>query len=250
VTRDAFDFFLLYLSDYDYASHALGPDAAHDALLRCDAAVGALGEAAGGMDALLERYAVVIVSDHGQTAVTRAADLRAAFRGVPGVLATASNRAGMVYRLDDCRLEAGELARRLDGEAAAEVVLYRDGEDAVARRDGEELRFAPAGAGFRVSGDAAILGHPDAFRRAWAALACPNAGELLVSATSGWEFSDLGGRDHVGGGSHGSLLAGDSEVPVVVAGLDGRPERVVDVAPAILGHFGVAPPAYVTDRAA
>ena len=28
VTRDGFDFLLFYLSDYDYASHAAGPDAA------------------------------------------------------------------------------------------------------------------------------------------------------------------------------------------------------------------------------
>jgi predicted AlkP superfamily pyrophosphatase or phosphodiesterase len=250
VTRDAFDFFLLYLSDYDYASHAVGPDAAHDTLVRCDAAIGALGEAAGGMDALLERYAVVVVSDHGQTAVSQVTDLREAFRGEAGVLAAASNRAGMVYRLDGCRLEVDELARRLDGRSAVEVVLYRDGDEAVARREGEELRFAPAGAGFRVSGDGAILDHPDAFRRTWAALSCPNAGELLVSAAPGWEFSDLGGRDHAGGGSHGSLVAADSEVPVVVAGLDSLPARLVDVAPAILRHFGVAPPAYVSDRAA
>ena len=40
------------------------------------------------------------------------------------------------------------------------------------------------------------------------------AGEVLVSATEGFEFSDLGGGDHVGGGSHGSLVAGDSEVPL------------------------------------
>ncbi len=29
VTRDGFDFLLFYLSDYDYASHASGPDTAH-----------------------------------------------------------------------------------------------------------------------------------------------------------------------------------------------------------------------------
>ena len=33
----------------------------------------------------------------------------------------------------------------------------------------------------------------------------PNAGELIVSAAAGWEFADLGGRHHAGGGTHGSL---------------------------------------------
>src|SRR5439155_18796707 len=67
VTRDGFDLLVYYLPDYDYASHALGPDSAHEALARSDAAVAALMDAAGGRDAFLERYAVVLCSDHGQT---------------------------------------------------------------------------------------------------------------------------------------------------------------------------------------
>src|SRR5207237_6411605 len=46
VTRDAFDLLVFYLPDYDYASHALGPGAAHEALARADAAIAALVEAA------------------------------------------------------------------------------------------------------------------------------------------------------------------------------------------------------------
>ena len=70
VTRDGFDFLVFYLSDYDYASHAQGPDAAHEALARCDDAVGSLIEAAGGADEFLERYAVILCADHGQTPVS------------------------------------------------------------------------------------------------------------------------------------------------------------------------------------
>ena len=39
VTRDGFDLLVYYLPDYDYASHAVGPDSAHEALARSDAAV-------------------------------------------------------------------------------------------------------------------------------------------------------------------------------------------------------------------
>ncbi len=67
VTRDGFDLLVYYLPDYDFASHAQGPDAAHDALRRSDAAVGALLEAAGGPDEFLDRYALVVCSDHGQS---------------------------------------------------------------------------------------------------------------------------------------------------------------------------------------
>jgi len=78
-----------------------------------------------------------------------------------------------------------------------------------------------------------------------------DAGEVVVSAAAGWEFEDLGGRHHRGGGSHGSLLEGDSVVPILTVGLDAvAPRTVVDVAPAILDHFGVRAPGYVLDRAA
>ena len=42
VTRDAFDLLVFYLPDYDYASHAGGPDTAHEALARSDSAIAAL----------------------------------------------------------------------------------------------------------------------------------------------------------------------------------------------------------------
>ena len=240
VTRDGFDFLFFYLPDYDFASHAKGPDATEEALVRSDAAIGALIESAGGPDEFLERYAVVVCSDHGQTPVERVVSLQTSFAGVDHVVVTASNRAGMVYRLPACREDAAGLARRLDGTGACEVALFREGGEAVARRDGEELRFAPADGGWRTSGDAAILDQPDALERSWCALANPNAGEVIVSPPAGLEFTDLAGRSHLGGGSHGSLEAGDSEVPILAVGLEQPvPERIVDLTPLVLEHFGV-----------
>ena len=65
---------------------------------------------------------------------------------------------------------------------------------------------------------------------------------MLVSAAAGYEFTDLAGRPHAGGGSHGSLVAGDSEVPIVTVGLDGDPRSIVDLAPVALAHFGIGTP--------
>jgi hypothetical protein len=62
------------------------------------------------------------------------------------------------------------------------------------------------------------------------------------------EFADLGGRHHAGGGSHGSLEAGDSEVPMLAVGLE-PPTAIVDVAPAILRHFGVEAPPSMSEAA-
>ena len=260
VTRDGFDFLVFYLPDYDYASHISGPDAAVQALERADAAVGELMAAAGGYEAFLDRYAIVVCSDHGQTRVDRVAALQDAFAdldvftGRRGTVAdgcdavvTASNRSGMVYALGG--QPPRELAERLDGVPAVDLALFLEDGQTVARKDGNEVRFAPDETGWAVTGDAGILvadEYPNAFERVWCALACPNAGEVIVSAAEGWEFADLGGRHHSGGGSHGSLLAGDSTVPMLAAGFEGSPlprdASVTDLAPLALAHFGVQPP--------
>jgi hypothetical protein len=203
------------------------------------------------MDSLLERYAVVVMADHGQTGVRAAVSLGEVYAGVEGILPLASNRAAHVYLRPGCRLDPREVASRLDSIPAAETTLFREGDGAVARREGEELAFAPDGeGGFSLSGDASILGYPDALARAWAALANPNTGEVLVSAAEGYEFVDLGGAHHVGGGSHGSLVAGDTEVPLLTVGIEGTADSIVGVAPLVLSHFGVSAPAYTVGRAA
>ncbi len=261
VTRDGFDFLVYYLPDYDYAAHVTGPDGSPDALGRSDACIGRLLDAAGGLDAFLERYALLVIADHGQTSVDTAVRLEKSFRDLrvlsprrprpdrSDIAVTASNRAAMLYLLEGARHDARELAERLDAEPAADAVLFLEDGEAVARRDGEELRFAPEDGGFRTSGDPGVLDrerYPDGIERAWHALRCSRAGDVIVSAAEGYEFADLGGRHHLGGGSHGSLLAGDSLVPIVGVGLDlaRLPERptIADLAPLVLRHFGVEPP--------
>ena len=218
VTRDGFDLLVFYLPDYDYASHAAGPAGARQALERSDAAIGALLDAAGGPDAFLERYAVIVCSDHGQSNVDRVARLDAG-----SDMVTASNRAAMVYT-DDPRCAA----ERLDDQPAAGIVCFREGDRVVARRHGDE-------------DDAILDAVPDGRVRAAAALANPNAGEVLVSAAPGWEFLDLAGRHHLGGGSHGSLEPADSEVPMLTIGLGPPPESIAGVKAAIVRHFEIAP---------
>ena len=251
VTRDGFDFFVYYLPDYDFASHHYGPEGTAGALARSDAAVGALLEAAGGGDEFLDRYAVILCSDHGQTPVRRGVRLErslASFRLAPPrgptngaeLAVTASNRVGMVYRLPGCRADTRELALRLEEEPALDVVLFREGEEVIVRREGAELRLARDEDDWRATGDARLLPEPDAFERVWAALANPNVGDLVVTAAEGVELADIGGRHHAGGGSHGSLCRGDSEVPMVTIGTGPPPRRIVDVAPLAASHFGVA----------
>ena len=134
---------------------------------------------------------------------------------------TASNRAAMVYTDEPRRA-----AERLDAEPSAGIVLFEEDGRIVARRDGDE--------------DLALLDEvPDGRRRAEAALRNPNAGEVLVSATAGYEFADLAGRAHLGGGSHGSLAAADSEVPMLTVGLGEPPASITGIKPLIARHFSV-----------
>ena len=217
VTRDGFDLLVYYLPDYDYASHAAGPESAYDALARSDAAIAALMDAAGGPDEFLERYAVLVCSDHGQSKVEHVARL-----DVGDDLVTASNRAAMVYT-DDPRA----IAESLDDEPSAGIVLFEEDGRVVARRDGDE-------------DDALLDGVPDGRVRAAGALANPNAGEVLVSAAPGWEFLDLAGRHHLGGGSHGSLERADSEVPMLSIGVGAPPASITQVKSVLTRHFAVS----------
>jgi hypothetical protein len=217
VTRDGFDALVYYLPDYDYASHASGPDTAHEALARSDAAISELMDAAGGPEEFLERYAIVICSDHGQSRVEQVARLDAG-----DDLVTASNRAAMVYTENP-----RAVAERLDAQPAAGIVLFEEDGEMIVRRDGDE--------------DVTMLDEvPDGRARAAAALRNPNAGEVLVSATPGWEFLDLAGRHHLGGGSHGSLEIADSEVPMLTVGLDPPPASITGVKGLVAEHFGVS----------
>jgi hypothetical protein len=81
--------------------------------------------------------------------------------------------------------------------------------------------------------------------RLWSALRAPNAGDILVSLLQGYECVDWGGASHVGGASHGALLAGDSLGPLILCGVDSdiEPRRqwaLRDVAGLVTDYFGVA----------
>jgi hypothetical protein len=122
--------------------------------------------------------------------------------------------------------EPRRLAEALDGEPSVEVALFLEDGRVVARKQGDE-------------GPAILEEYPDGFARAEGALRNPNAGEVIVSAAPGWEFVDLASRHHVGGGSHGSLATGDSEVPMLSVGLGEPPASITGIKAALLAHFSL-----------
>jgi hypothetical protein len=194
--------------------------------------------------------------------------------GEPRIAVCPSQRAAMVYALDTSErdaMRASVAALSLAIEGVDLVIwLERDAherprEGVIASTAHGELRFSPGGelrdqrgASWSVEGELRALSasardgafvsaeYPDALARVWSALTCPTSGDVLLSASDGYEFVDWGRQAHVGGGSHGSLHASDSLGALLMCGLeDPEPEPPVwairDVAPLIVGHFGSRP---------
>ena len=156
-------------------------------------------------------------------------------RGDPAgadVAVTASNRCGMVYRLGDAASMRASSPSGSTAWTAADVVLFPEDGFAVARREGEELRFRPAEDGWELAGDADVLDERRYPNGARARLARARLTRTPARCSSpprtGSSSPTSAGAHHVGGGSHGSLVAGDSTVPLVAAGFDEPPfgERV------------------------
>jgi hypothetical protein len=278
VEHDLFDFLLLSLPDNDTHSHREGPEAQLVSAELADRQLQRLMDAAGGTEEFFERHALVVLADHAHSLIDERVSLHEAFADarvlMPEDLAPQEaelavcpgQRFAMLYALDDERraelvADAVSVAAGLDG---VDLVLWREGEEGVIRSPRGELRFAPGGPAadvrgrsWRLEGQLGVLAgraqdgrflsdeYPDALGRAWSALTCPTAGDVLLSAAPGFEFIDWGGVDHVGAGSHGSLHRDDSLGPLAwwgcgPAGPDEREQWTLqDVLPMVLGHFGV-----------
>ncbi|HYN53066.1 MAG TPA: alkaline phosphatase family protein [Thermoleophilaceae bacterium] len=273
VEHDLFDFLLFSLPDNDTHSHKAGPEGQVISIAEADRALEKIMQVAGGVDAFLEDHAVIVMSDHSQTAVEDRVNLSEVFADARVLLPSdpapveaelavcPSARSAMVYVLHEARRDAlvAEAVSTLSATDGVDLVASLENGDAVVRSERGELRFAPGGpltdrrgAGWRVKGDRAALRlevkskrvtseiYPDALNRLWSALSCPHSGDVLASAELGFEFVDWGGSDHVGGGSHGSLHREDSEGVLMLCGLDvpAREEwSLTDVAPLVLDHF-------------
>jgi predicted AlkP superfamily pyrophosphatase or phosphodiesterase len=277
--HDLFDFMLFSLPDNDAYSHRNGPHAQVTSIAAADRQIERLMHAGGGPEEFLDNHAVIVASDHSQAAVEERIRLDQAFadfdvatpspsRSIGAEIALSpAQRSAMIYALDEDHPErvvsrAIETVSELEGVDL--IMSLADGEAVIRSRRGE-LRFTPGGElvdrrGLRwsVDGDLAVLRaelqdgrflsteYPDALSRAWSALKCPNAGEVLLSAAPGYEFVDWGGADHVGGGSHGSLHRSDSLGALLWCGTgpDSRRARdqwsLRDITPMITEHFEFA----------
>src|SRR5947209_8291813 len=160
--NDLCDFMLFSLPDNDAYSHKNGPHAQVTSIAAADRQLERLMHAAGGPDAFLEDYAVIVVSDHSQAPVEERIRLIEAFADFDVATQSASRsvgaevalspaqRSAMIYALDQDRRE--ELVRRcvnpIDGAEGVDLIMWceANGEpEAIVRSARGELRFAPGG---------------------------------------------------------------------------------------------------------
>jgi hypothetical protein len=278
VREDLFDFLLFSLPDNDHFAHRFGPEKTIESIAHADANFGKLAAPAGGIDPFLDEHAVVMLADHAQTDVHSALPLHTLLGGEWRVLqpnderpehaelaVSPTARAANVYVLGPPERKErvrSAVAARLGEIDGVDLVGWIAGEEAVVRSSRGELRFRPGsaetdrrGERWDLDGEWSVLGlgredgridsfdYPDCLRRLWSALGAPHAGDLVVSLAEGYECADWGGASHVGGGSHGSLLRGDSLAPLIFSGCgpdavgEGEQWALRDVAPIVRRHF-------------
>jgi hypothetical protein len=261
-------FTLVYFFEGDSLAHHEGIAAQRRYVGILDAYIREMFEAGGGMDRVLEDYAVLLVSDHGHTPLLperryvrldgilqRRTAVGARARFGPGVrmLAVPNGRAALVYL--GGAAEWGEVIEDLLGRRGVDLAAHEDGGWVVVRKAGSELRFRPgagpvdpAGRSWELAGDPGALDlrvseealrygdYPDALERLWGSVRSPRAGDVILSAAPGYTFGEVNGNFHRES-DHGSLHADDSGVFSIGLGLP-APRRITDIVPTLLAHFG------------
>ncbi len=244
VTRDGFDFLAYYLSDFDYASHAHGPEGAEDvALARTDAAIQALLDAAGGVGrvprALRGDPALRSRPDDGRP--------RGAARGCRSPrtpTASSSPRRIAPARSTCCPTRASTRRRSPARSTASRPSRRRCGSKATRRsraataRSFASARTATAGrraATRRSSTTRTRSIAPGRRSRIRTPASCSSpprrAGSSSTSAAATTPAAAATARSS----------QGDSIVPVLTVGVDAPIERITDVTPAVLAHFTPCP---------
>jgi hypothetical protein len=261
-------FTLVYFFEGDSLAHHEGVAAQRRCVGTLDGYVTEMFEAGGGVERVLEDYAVMVVADHGHApllperryvrldgAFNPRAAVGARARLGPGVkvLVVPNGRAAMLHLGESVDLDG--VIEDLIGHRGVDLAVYEDDGWALVRRLGRELRFRPgegpadpAGRTWELEGDPGALelevsgdalryaDYPDALERIWGSVRSPRAGDVILSASPGYTFGEVNGNFHKES-DHGALYADDSNVFSIGLGLP-APHRITDIAPTLLAHFG------------
>lgn len=270
VREKAAPFTLLYFFKGDSIAHHKGLDAQRRWLTKADGYLGRVFEAGGGVDRVLEEYAVLALSDHGHAPLLsrdRYENLRmipgervsfgprARFGGDTTVVVVPNGRSALLYL--EKNTDPERLVEKLVPRKGVDLAVRLEGEWCVVRRKTGTLRFRPGdgpvdpfGGAWELEGDPATLDlgvsdgairygeYPDALERLWGCLHSSRCGDVVLSAAPGHTFGEVSGGFHTAS-DHGSLHASDSNVFALASGIR-APRRITEVAPTLLEHFGTS----------
>jgi hypothetical protein len=268
VEERAAPFNLVYFFRGDQLAHHEGLEAQRRYVSRLDEYTARIFEAGGGLEKVLDEYAVLALSDHGHNPLLpkrRYVNLgripgkkvsfgaRARFGAGVDAVVVPNGRSALIYLEES--VDPKEVAEALTPRRGVDLAAWRDDGWAVVRRLARELRFRPGdgprdpfGRSWELDGDPGALDldveddslgygeYPDALERLWGCLGTPRCGDVVLSATPGYTFGEVSGGYHEKS-DHGSLHASDSNVFVLASGVP-APRRITDVAPTLLSHFG------------
>lgn len=266
-------FNLVYFFKSDKIAHHEGLEAQRRYVATLDGYVSRIFAAGGGVERVLEDYAVLALSDHGHDPLlegkSRRVDLshipgenvslgsRARLNGKKSVVAVPNDRSALLYLRED--RDSAEVAEKLASSAGVDIAAWREGDRVAVRNASRTLRFRPCegpaegsedphGRSWEIEGHPMVLDlrlsgrsvsygeYPDALERLWGCVRSPQCGDVVLSAAPGYTFGEVSGDFHEVS-DHGSLHANDSHVFMLASGIP-APRRITDVAPTLLEHFG------------
>lgn len=271
------DLLSVYLPDTDGYAHRRDPVHTEPSLRRVDRQLRKVLNCFGSWEEALKKNIFIITGDHSQSLVEASkdalVDIPALLKGFSQVRLGENFTAGKelaicvnermchIYLLKGNKQLKRAVLKALSRHPGVDQVAWRENGWCMVRAgEQRKMSFRP-GAGFRdqysqgwdIQGDPRVLdlslsgdrvrygNYPDAMNRLLSILECEQAGDVVLTARPGYEFVDDYSPSHRGCGSHGSLDAGDSLVPLVVSGSDIglRNPRLQDIAGLIRSHFGL-----------
>jgi predicted AlkP superfamily pyrophosphatase or phosphodiesterase len=271
------DFLSVYLPDTDGYAHHHDPARTERSLGRVDGQLQKILNCFGSWTEALHETMFIITGDHAQSLVQNSSDHMINLANIFNKfsLLQLDERAGekdMALCINErmCHIYFLKQGRHLP-EEVLEVACGVSGIDQIAWREtgwykvvrgglAGEVLFRPGreytdeyGQCWDVKGDPGVLDitlsqselaygdYPDALNRLQHFLDCEQAGDMVLTARPGYEFTDKYSPSHRGSGSHGSLFREDSLVPLLISDRYYAPQRprIQDIAGIIYSFFGL-----------
>lgn len=271
------DLLSVYLPDTDGFAHHHDPSHTELSLARVDRQLQKIMNCFGSWPEALERNMFIITGDHSQSLVQNnrehMVNLTEIFNGFSlvkldeqdgdGDIAVCINeRMCHIYFLNQSGPLTGEVLKAAIGAPGIDQIAWRENGWYKVVRGGmtEEVLYRPGGEytdeygqGWDIRGEPGVLDitlsrgslaygdYPDALNRLKGFLDCAQAGDMVLTARPGYEFTDEYSPSHQGCGSHGSLFWEDSLVPLLISDKQYAPQRprLQDIAGIIRSYFGL-----------